>query len=188
MIVPAQAIEDRNRPHGGRTAAFLRENAHTLNEPINRVETKNVNKDLEKRWWEWNQTAGDDQQNQLRRKRSQSTSTSGSDGADNGGFQTTYQKDHGYMKNHVRAAATSNPITPPGAQSRHSTNPNTTQAIGIVPINDLNGFTKANDQQRVYVDKMSFEHAYDSRKENNYPDRGRVCQHFPHYLTLNTRT
>ena len=59
MIVPAQAIEDRNRPHAGRLTNFLRENPHTLNEPINRVSSKNLDKETEKRWWEWNLPAED---------------------------------------------------------------------------------------------------------------------------------
>jgi hypothetical protein len=56
MILPAQAIEERNNPHAARAADFLRENAHTLNKPINRVKTKNFNNEIEKRWWEWSTT------------------------------------------------------------------------------------------------------------------------------------
>ena len=51
--MPAQAIEDRNRPHAGHLASFLRENAGTVNEPINKIGSRNVDKNTEKRWWEW---------------------------------------------------------------------------------------------------------------------------------------
>lgn len=53
MILPAQSIEDRNKPHGGRAADFLRDNAHTLNERVNKVKTKNYTDDNEKKWWQW---------------------------------------------------------------------------------------------------------------------------------------
>ena len=52
-FLPAQMIEDRNKPHGARAADFLRENAHTLNEPVNKVRTKNVTAENEKKWWQW---------------------------------------------------------------------------------------------------------------------------------------
>ena len=59
-----------------------------------------------------------------------------------------------------------------GAANRHTYNPNTTQANGIVPINDLtNG---SSDQQRYFVDRVSFEQNYNSRNDQNYPIRGNV--------------
>jgi hypothetical protein len=57
--VPAQAIEDRNRPHAGNLASFLRENAGTINEPINKIQSRGLDKNVEKRWWEWSLPAED---------------------------------------------------------------------------------------------------------------------------------
>ncbi|CAF1086770.1 unnamed protein product [Brachionus calyciflorus] len=165
-IIPAQAIEDRNYPHAGRMAGFLRENPHTLNEPVNRVSAKNVSKEQEKRWWEWQVPENSDWKSKRRSNSSAPRTDSASETTNKSEFQTTYQKDHGYMNHFGR----------PGAESgskRHSFNPNNTHAVGIVPINDLNSLTKANEPQRVFVDKMSFEHDYDSRQENNYPNRGK---------------
>lgn len=179
LIVPAQAIEERNRPHAGRSANFLRDNAHMLNEPVNRISSKNVNKTEEKRWWEWDvkQEEIDSYPNwKNRAKRSQSSSVArdpNSNGASE--FQTTYQKDHGYVKSIVQSGGIRVLNENQGGANRHSYNPNNSQAIGIVPVNDLNSFTKSNEPQRVFVDKMSFEHEYDSRKDGNYPNRGKVC-------------
>lgn len=88
------------------------------------------------------------------------TQTNGSEA----GYQTTYQKDHGFLKDLMRA----------DSGTRHGSNPNSSHAVGIVPITDLSNYSKANEQQRVFVDKVSFEQGYDSRNENNYPMRGRV--------------
>ena len=159
MIVPTQAIEDRNNPHAGRAASFLRENAHTINEPINRVSSKNVTNEAEKRWWQWD--APEDKSHQ---KRSQSLS--GNKNSHDGGYQTTYQKELGYLNDANNESLI--------AARRHSRNPYNAAAVGIVPINDLNGFSKPDEAQRVFVDRVSFEQAYDSRNENNYPMRGRV--------------
>lgn len=58
--------------------------------------------------------------------------------------------------------------------TRHGYNPNATHAVGIVPITDLTSYSKANEPQRVFLDKVSFEQAYDSRNDSNYPIRGKV--------------
>ncbi|RNA26547.1 hypothetical protein BpHYR1_053643 [Brachionus plicatilis] len=168
-IVPAQAIEDRNFPHGGRTAGFIRENAYTLNEPVNRISAKNVDKDLEKRWWEWNVPDETDWKQKRRSNSSAPKSDSASEQANlnKSEFQTTYQKDHGYMYHYGK------PSSENGFAKRHSFNPNNAHVVGIVPVNDLNSFTNGNEAQKVYVDKMSFEHGYDSRTENNYPNKGK---------------
>jgi hypothetical protein len=201
MIIPAQAIEDRNQPHVGRNALLINENARTLNEPVTKITTKGVSKKEESRWWEWNATADEKDPQFKNRKRSQSSSVAraeqelppqllqqqqqaannnrngsgigallGGSGNETGsGFQTTYQKEHGYMKNfQMKGAELQN-----GGVQRHSMNPNTGHAVGIVPITDLSSYSKNGEQQRVFVDKMSFDHGYDSRKEDNYPLRGK---------------
>lgn len=197
MIVPAQAIEDRNHPHAGRTVTYLRENARTLNEPVAKVMTKSSatgSKDQERRWWEWNTVTGTQQEDPKRRnnKRSQSnapsvhhnnnnnnnnnayeSSSSSSSSANeypNGssnGFQTTYQKDLNYVRDIPNSGGG-------GQATRHGSNPNTREAVGIVPVNDLTAYSRPGEEQRVFVDKMSFEHQYDSRKDNNYPNVGKV--------------
>ncbi len=180
MVVPAQAIEDRNKPHTGRAAQFLRENSHTLNEPVNRVNTKGIVQKDEGRWWEWNNAGLDDRDPQWKNKKRSSSAAKAdqdprggnqnggvgfNDGSGGSGFQTTYQKEHGYLKNFQMKGA--------DVYERHSMNPNTQHAVGIVPVTDLSTYSKANEQQRVFVDKMSFEHGYDSRKEDNYALRGK---------------
>lgn len=189
MIVPAQAIEDRNHPHAGRHATFLRENARTLNEPVAKVNSKNsANLELERRWWEWN-TVSSATSNEVRRgKRSQSNAPPSSvpytvdmpnneSGSQGSGFQTTYQKDHGYLKELLIPNANKQTESIPVA-TRYGSNPNSREAVGIVPINDLNTNSKSGEDQRVFVDKMSFEHQYDSRKDNNYPVVGKVSLHY----------
>ena len=192
MIVPAQAIEDRNKPHGARAADFLRENARTLNEPVNKVKTRNVDAENEKRWWEWSTPDEANKNWKNTNKRSISTSNlKEQNGSGNGvahlfennaggdGYQTTYQKEHGFLTKQssassgVRSESSSN-----NGGNRHASNPNSQHAIGIVPVTDLTSYSKANEQQRVFVDKVSFEQAYDSRNENNYPMRGRVYNFF----------
>lgn len=188
MIVPAQAIEDRNHPHAGRQATFLRENARTLNEPVAKVTSKNVQQEAERRWWEWNTVhANGGNSIEERRKRSQSTNPSSSSSSSSaegtkGGFQTTYQKDHGYLKEIVSGNAAQNSSagvkTGSAGATRHGANPNAREAIGIVPVNDLNGYSRQGEEQRVFVDKMSFDHQYDSRKDTNYPIAGKVHLYF----------
>jgi len=183
MIVPAQAIEDRNHPHAGRQATFLRENARTLNEPVAKVTSKNVQREAERRWWEWNTVHANGGSIEERRKRSQSTNPSSSSSSSSaegnqGGFQTTYQKDHGYLKEIVSGNAAQNGSaaavkTGSAGATRHGANPNAREAIGIVPVNDLNGYSRQGEEQRVFVDKMSFDHQYDSRKDTNYPIAGK---------------
>lgn len=152
-------------------AGFIRENAHTLNEPVNRVASRDVKREEEGRWWEWKVNVAEDEDWKSKRRsasmpRSQSNNVIlNSAGLNGDGYQTTYQKELGYL------SKVNNNIDPP---NRHSFNPNTSNAVGIVPINDLNTFTNANEQQRVFLDKMSFEHQYDSRKDSNYPNRGKV--------------
>ncbi len=186
--MPTQAIEERNKPLAGRNAQFLRENSHTLNEPVNRVITKGVTQKDEGRWWEWNNAGVDESKNKKRSlsaaradqvqpqeprvQNGQREGISITDGSGGSGFQTTYQKDHGYLKN-FQMKGTELPNEYHGAVQRHSMNPNTQHAVGIVPVTDLSSYSKSNEQQRVFVDKMSFEHAYDSRKEDNYALRGK---------------
>lgn len=178
MIVPAQAVEGRNRPQGDRAAGFLRENARTLNEPVNRVNTRNVSDQMEKRWWEWNLPV----ENPNLKKRSLSSSnlnTNNKQDVDIPGFQTTYQKDHGYLRTAPAPAVRIGSVNEnQGGAARHTYNPNNAHAVGIIPINDLNNYSKnvsgeQPGQQRVFADKMSFEHNYDSRKDANYPVRGK---------------
>lgn len=104
LIVPAQAIEDRNKPHANRMANFLRENPHTLNEPINRVTAKNVNKEQEKRWWEWQLPEQDPNWKQKRRSQSSAPKENAHQFNDHqsNDLQTTYQKEHGYMNNFLK--------------------------------------------------------------------------------------
>lgn len=168
LIVPAQAIEDRNRPHAGNLASFLRENAGTINEPINKIQSRGMDKNVEKRWWEWTLPAEDENWKNKRRSSSQSSAKPAERGSE---FQTTYQKEHGYLKNLVNQNTVVGLRNDnQGAANRHYYNPNNVQANGIVPVNDLtNG---SNDQQRVFVDRVSFEQNYNSRNENNYPIRG----------------
>lgn len=177
MIIPAQAIEDRNHPHAGRQATFLRENARTLNEPVAKVmSSKNKGVEAEKRWWEWDTVANGSKSGNDRRiggKRSQSnappsSSSSSSEAPMSGGEfasgSSGFQQQHPQFNGHQSAGAT-----------RHGSNPNSREAIGIVPVNDLIAYSKSGEeQQRVYVDKMSFDHQYDSRKDNNYPNVGKV--------------
>ncbi|XP_050405589.1 uncharacterized protein LOC126821248 [Patella vulgata] len=54
--------------------------------------------------------------------------------------------------------------------SRHSSNPNKDPAYGIIPINQLGG---RKHKHRLYAEKMSYEHEYNSRKDPNYPIRSR---------------
>ena len=181
QVLPAQGIEDRNRPHGGRNASFLRENMHTLNEPIAVVNgfNRGMTKENEKRWWEWNTNAQDDDPNWKQKKRSgsvnqlsanSSASSMGRRGGGEGGFQTTYQKEHGYLTtDFYRKNGNQNGPT------RHAMNPNTYQATGIVPVTDYKNNVPEN-QESVYLDKMSFDHNYDSRDANNYPVRGKVSE------------
>jgi hypothetical protein len=186
-IVPAQAIEDRNRPHAGRMAGFIRENAHTLNEPVNRVASRSVKKEEENRWWEWNVNVTENEDWKSKRRsasmnnlpRTQSNSVIlNSNGSNGEGYQTTYQKELGYLSKVNNNNEPSN---------RHSFNPNTSNAVGIVPVNDLTTFSNVNEQQRVFLDKMSFEHQYDSRKDSNYPNRGKVI-YLRYYLTEKNNT
>ena len=180
MIVPAQAVEGRNRPQGDRAAGFLRENARTLNEPVNRVATRNTSNEAEKRWWEWNLPV-ESGNNVSLKKRSLSSSNLSKAAADVEvpGFQTTYQKDHGYLRT-APAVRVGSVNENQGGAARHTYNPNGAHAVGIIPINDLNNYSKQQSngggeqqQQRVFADKMSFEHAYDARKESNYAQRGK---------------
>lgn len=184
MIVPAQAIEDRNHPHAGRQVSFLRENARTLNEPVAKVQTRNpaTNKttEIEKRWWEWNTVSSGGQDDPKRRvggKRSQSNAPPSTDSVSeftngsSGGFQTTYQKDHGYLRDLVMSNGKM--MAEQEAATRHGANPNGREAVGIVPVNELNSYSRPGEEQRVFVDKMSFDHQYDSRKDTNYPIQGK---------------
>ena len=80
-------------------------------------------------------------------------------------YQTIYQKELGYLNDANNESLI--------AAKRHNRNPQNNVALGIVPVNDLNGFSK-HDESRKFIDKITFEQAYDSRNENNYPIRGRV--------------
>lgn len=53
---------------------------------------------------------------------------------------------------------------------RHTANPNTEPALGTVPVN----FLSARDgKQRLFKEKISYEHQYNSRFSDNYPIRGK---------------
>lgn len=53
---------------------------------------------------------------------------------------------------------------------RHTANPNTEPALGTVPVN----FLKARDgQQRLFKEKISYEHQYNSRSDPNYSIRSK---------------
>ena len=173
--MPAQVIEDRNKPHAGRAADFLRENVYGLNEPINNIKTKDVGVSEGKRWWEWNTPKDEMDSNIKNKKRQQHPMPNITDPNELNSYATTYQKDLGYLNNVLQpgtkiGGANENN----GAAYRHTYNPNGQQAVGIVPITDLSSYSKAGEPQRVFVDKMSFEQAYDSRNENNYAMRGKV--------------
>lgn len=81
-------------------------------------------------------------------------------------YATTYQKDMGYLNN----------VLEPGTQigNYNSNGVQSMPAQGIVPINNLTTHSDVNGQQRVFVDKMSFEQNYNSRNDVNYAQRGRV--------------
>lgn len=172
LVVPAQSIEDRNFPHGGRNAGFLRENVASLNEPINNINTRVTAP--EKRWWEWNVPKEEMDSALKNKKRLSSIGNYSNNPNDINAYATTYQKDMGYLNNVLEPGTQIGGINENnGAAHRHTYNPNGVQAVGVVPVNDLNSYTKANEQQRVFVDKMSFEHNYDSRNNQNYAQRGR---------------
>jgi len=170
--VPAQSIESRNNPHAGRHAGFLRENVQSLNEPINQIHTRNeIESSDAKKWWEWN-TPKDEMDSALKNKKRYSGIRVAENPNDINSYSTTYSKDMGYLNNVLE------PGTKIGSASdaqRYAFNQNNKgAAVGIVPVNDLNTYSKVGEPQRVFVDKMSFEHGYDSRAENNYNLRGRV--------------
>lgn len=173
LIVPAQSIEPRNNPHATQNAGFLRENVAGLNEPINNVNTRAAAP--EQRWWEWN-VPKDEMDSALKnKKRLSSIGNYSNNPNDINSYATTYQKDMGYLNNVLEP---NTQVGGPngenkGAPTRYQYNTNGAQAVGVVPVNDLNSFTNANDKQRVFVDKMSFEHNYDSRNNQNYNQRGR---------------
>lgn len=170
-MVPAQAIEDRNRPHGGRGATFLRENVRTLNEPVNAIHNIKAMPKEDNRWWQWNTATEDADPMWKNKKRSQSSSHLNREPAaenSSSGYQTTYQKEHGYLNGQLQRAGISENIA-----NRHAFNPNNAQAVGIVPITELKGYSDVN-KERTYIDKMSFDHNYNSREANNYPVKGKV--------------
>jgi len=103
------------------------------------------------------------------KKRSQSTSHLNREPVtdSSSGYQTTYQKEHGYLKGQLQRPGNSD-----NNANRHAYNPNNAQAVGIVPVTELKGYNDVN-RERVYVDKMSFEHQYDSREPSNYPVKGK---------------
>ena len=118
---------------------------------------------------DWKSKKRSQSSSNLKEQRGSNSNLETSNGKESG-YQTTYQKEHGYLKDLIR--------TESGNLSRHGNNPNSSHAVGIVPITDLTSYSKANEDQRVFVDKVSFEQAYDSRNENNYPMRGRVTLFF----------
>lgn len=171
LIVPAQCIEERNKPHANRNAEFLRENVMSINEPINNIKTR-MNTDIpESQWWKWT-VPKDEMDSALRnRKKVREISTFSQNPNDVSPYSTTYQKDMGYLNNSSAVHDVNN------AAYRQAFRPNGNQAVGIVPINDLSTYSKINGEQRVFTDKMSFEHnSYDSRSANNYNQRGRVSR------------
>ncbi len=90
-------------------------------------------------------------------------------------YSTTYSKDMGYLTNVLEPGTQIGAVNDNnGAAQRYTYNQNGRAAVGVVPVNDLNTYSKAGEPQRVFVDKMSFEHGYDSRADNNYNQRGRV--------------
>ncbi|XP_048733800.1 uncharacterized protein C2orf73 homolog isoform X2 [Ostrea edulis] len=54
--------------------------------------------------------------------------------------------------------------------TRHESNTNREPALGPVPVNFL---TKRDGAQRIFQEKKSYEHDYNSRKDLNYPIRGK---------------
>ena len=111
----------------------------------------------------------------MKQKR-RSSSQSGPKNPERGSeFQTTYQKEHGYLKNLITPNARVGLMNEnQGAANRHTYNPNTAQANGIVPVNDLTVGSRPNEPQRFFVDRVSFEQGYDARNDKNYPIRGKV--------------
>ncbi|XP_045165895.2 uncharacterized protein LOC123529578 [Mercenaria mercenaria] len=53
---------------------------------------------------------------------------------------------------------------------RHTSNPNKEPALGAVPVNFLR---PVSGKQRLYKEKISYEHQYNSRNNTNYPIRGK---------------
>lgn len=167
LIVPSQGIEDRNRPHAGQNADFLRQNVSSLNEPINNVRSRNGHADEAQQWWKWN-TPKDEMDSALKnKKRINNVIGYPANPNEISSYATTYQKDMGYLNNVLE------PGTKIASSNDNRFNHNGVQAQGIVPINDLTTHSNVNGPQRVFVDKMSFEQNYDSRNEVNYAQRGR---------------
>ncbi|XP_013414264.1 uncharacterized protein C2orf73 homolog [Lingula anatina] len=54
--------------------------------------------------------------------------------------------------------------------TRHGCNPNTSAALGIVPVNPL---PEKNGSHRFWKERISYEHQYNSRKDPNYPIRAK---------------
>ncbi|XP_061174240.1 uncharacterized protein C2orf73 homolog isoform X2 [Saccostrea echinata] len=72
---------------------------------------------------------------------------------------TIYRSD--YMKEHKE---------PLHRTTRHESNTKREPALGPVPVNFL---TKRDGTQRIFQEKKSYEHDYNSRKDPNYPIRGK---------------
>ncbi len=165
VITPAQAQEDRNRPHGGNMATFLRENVYSLNEPIGSINSiaPQVPQEESNQWWKWNATSDNESMSNGKKKRTQSSFNPKG---------TTYHEQHGhldrdfYSKSGVLQAHQS-------GLNRHAYNPNTKGAVGIVPVTEYKNYAPE-DQERVLVDRISYENMYNARDPDNYPMRARV--------------
>ncbi|XP_071163861.1 uncharacterized protein [Mytilus edulis] len=59
--------------------------------------------------------------------------------------------------------------------TRHEANPNKNAAHGVVPVNFLGA---TDGQKRIFQEKISFEHQYNSRSDPNYPIRNKF-QKYP---------
>jgi hypothetical protein len=175
IITPAQAQEDRNRPHGGRMANFLRENVRSLNEPIGSIDSNvPLTQDESKQWWKWNVNSDKNSDDMLndKKKRSQTSFNSKA---------TTYHEQHGHLNRDFYSKSGVLQANQSGL-NRHAYNPNTKQAVGIVPVTEFKN-NVPEDQERILVDRISYENMYDSRDPKNYPMRARV-RDFSHRYTV----
>lgn len=152
QVLPKSVPDFRaNNPHP-RSCGFLRHDVRLLNEPICSVYTS-VTHDEQNQWWP-SRTSDEPLQVPGKTK------------------DTVYRSD--YMREHNE---------PLHRTTRHESNSSRDAALGPdilkrlasyevqeVPVNFL---TKRDGTQRIFQEKKSFEHDYNSRKDTNYPVRGK---------------
>ncbi|CAF0859075.1 unnamed protein product, partial [Didymodactylos carnosus] len=147
--IPTQVAEARNNPHAARKVDMVYENVASLNGPYGIIKTDNVSRE-ENRWWDW----------------SQPTESYGPRAKVNEDWKKRYESSY---RGTFGLSSETGPYT---MNSRHSSNPNNTEAVGIVPVTEMKQKGREQINQKL-VEKVSFENQYDSRTDTNYPLRGR---------------